>query len=140
MIKVKAPDGYEAIRQWRDGAREWEVAARRVGDTFWTLLGGIGHAHLTDEELDKRAAMRVVCPRLGIAVRMPGVDDRRIVAECWTCWYPGRCLCKDDIQHADKCAGRPHVPEMLTEAAEPFHRDRLHDVRPVKDSEQTVTS
>jgi hypothetical protein len=65
MRNVEAPDGIEAHRYYNDGTREWHVTARRVGETWWTNLGMIGHPWLTSEELDARARARVVCPRLG---------------------------------------------------------------------------
>jgi hypothetical protein len=71
MIQVKAPEGLEAVRYYRDGAREWYVAARRVGDTWWRELGSIGHPYLIAEELDARAQARVICPRLGFLARLP---------------------------------------------------------------------
>lgn len=68
MINVTAPDGLQAVRYYVD-RRGWVVAARKLGATWWTVLGDIGHAQLTDQELDARAEARVVCPRMGYKAR-----------------------------------------------------------------------
>lgn len=85
MRRVRAPEGLEASRYYVDGAREWMVAARRVGETWWTTLGYIGHAHLTEDELDARAEARVVCPRMGFETldgyRRKAVDLPTVAAQ-----------------------------------------------------------
>lgn len=59
MITVSAPDGYEGSRCFIDAAREWRASYRRVGATWWTTCGYIGHAHLMDGELDSRASAAI---------------------------------------------------------------------------------
>lgn len=59
MITVKAPEGYEAMRQYRDGSNSWEAVARPIGTRWWTVCGIIGHPYLSSEKLDKRAEIKV---------------------------------------------------------------------------------
>ena len=59
MIAVKAPEGYEAQRQYRDASKSWEAVARPVNSRWWTVCGIIGHPWLTDEELNNRAETKV---------------------------------------------------------------------------------
>jgi hypothetical protein len=58
-VAVKAPEGYEAQRYFNVDTREWVAAFRRVGETWWTVAGYIGHAHLQPDELDSRATAQV---------------------------------------------------------------------------------
>lgn len=69
IITIEAPEGFEAGRWYDDGTREWRACFRRLGDTWWTVaLYPVGHAHLTDDELDRRAADAV---HRDIALRFP---------------------------------------------------------------------
>lgn len=60
MIRVKAPEGYEACRFYEDGTKQWVVSARVVGDTWWTNGYTIGHTHLVSAELDARAQVEAM--------------------------------------------------------------------------------
>lgn len=55
MHTVKAPKGWEGLRCYCDATRSWHVSIRRVGETWWTVVGDAGHAWFTSEVLDTRA-------------------------------------------------------------------------------------
>jgi hypothetical protein len=59
MIPVDAPEGYEGLRCWDDGTREWKASYREVGATWWTVAGLCGHAYLLPAELDARATLAI---------------------------------------------------------------------------------
>jgi hypothetical protein len=60
MKAVNAPDGFEGCRFFDAGAKEWMASAKPNGATWWTNVGLVGHAHVLDEELDQRAAERII--------------------------------------------------------------------------------
>lgn len=67
MIPVSAPSGFEAVRYYVDATCGWGVSVRAVGDTWWTVCyRSAGHAHLTPDELNRRAEASV---RHTLAVR-----------------------------------------------------------------------
>jgi hypothetical protein len=68
MRAVPAPEGFEGSVHWNDGSRSWVASARPIGATWWTNVGGpFGHAYLTREEVDLRAAAHIA---RGIALGM----------------------------------------------------------------------
>ena len=61
METVKAPPGFEGCCYFNDGSRSYDVAVRRVGETWWKVCFlGAGHVHLTAEERRARAEGAIV--------------------------------------------------------------------------------
>lgn len=55
MRSINAPEGYEGCVFYNDGAKSWQSAFRRVGETWWTNSALVGHAHLIEAEVTARA-------------------------------------------------------------------------------------
>jgi hypothetical protein len=48
---------YKGIRvniAFNDAGRNWDVCIPD-GDPWWKVIGSVGHAHMTEEEVDERA-------------------------------------------------------------------------------------
>ena len=56
MTKVRAPDGYEGVMFFDDAIREYRVAYRHVGSTWWTnCWRTAGGRHISLDERQARA-------------------------------------------------------------------------------------